>query len=69
MPATRFPRTVGHALPCSAQTDLLGACGRDSACHLRNLARPFKGRAQGQIGGRGLRGFSFLTTQVVRHGF
>lgn len=53
-----FPRAPGHALPCSAHPDLLGACGRDSAYHLRNAARPHtRGRAQGRIGGRGLLGF------------
>lgn len=54
-----FPRTTGHALPCSAQTDFLGA-GAHALHRLRNLVRPAMGRAQGQIGGRGLRGFSCL---------
>jgi hypothetical protein len=63
----RFPRAPGHATPCSAQTDLLGAFGRDSARHLRNAARPFTGRAQGRIGGRGLRGFSELCCGAAVH--
>lgn len=53
-----FPRTTGHALPCSAQTDFLGA-GAHALHRLRNPVRPAMGRAQGRIGGRGLRGFSY----------
>lgn len=50
-----FSPATGHALPSSAQTDFLGA-GAHALHHLRNLARPAMGRAQGRIGGRGLRG-------------
>ena len=52
-----FPRTPSHAMPCSAQL-LLSAVGLARAWQLRNRVRPHtRGRAHGQIGGRGLRGF------------
>jgi len=62
-----FPRAPSHAMPCSAMTPFpaVGGVLPCTCLHLRNAARPHtRGRAQGRIGGRGLRG---LFTEVT-HG-
>lgn len=63
-----FPRTPSHAMPCSA-TAPFTAVGPAQAWQLRNLARPHtRGRAHGQIGGRGLRGFLWVVMGAAVHG-
>lgn len=51
-----FPRPTGHALPCSAYNRPPCAAGLDTTRHLHNLA------PRGQVGVRGLRGFSITHT-------